>query len=199
MSQKIFDNDSVVICKIKITLTLKKSANLMICILNLSKVLMNEFYYDYIKNKYGKNSRLLVTDSDSLTYAIKTENVYEGFSKYKEMFDFNNYATESKYYDNSNKVLAGKMKDEITGAAVKEMFRLKPETYSFSVEDSIEHRKAKGINKNVVATISHDEYKDLLLNNKCLRYSINRIQNKNLKIGTYEINQIYLSCFDDKI
>ena len=89
------------------------------------------------------------------------------------------------------------MKDEITGVAVKEMFRLKPEMYSFSVEDNIEHRKAKGI--NVVATISHDEYKDLLLNNKCLRYSINRIQNKNLKIGTYEINQIYLSCFDDKI
>ena len=143
------------------------------------------------------NSRLLVTDSDSLTYAIKTKDVYEGFSKYKEMFDFNNYATESKYYDNSNRVLVGKMKDEITGVAVKEMFRLKPEMYSFSVEDSIEHRKAKGI--NVVATISHDEYKDLLLNNKCLRYSINRIQNKNLKIGTYEINQIYLSCFDDKI
>ena len=145
------------------------------------------------------NSRLLVTDSDSLTYAIKTKDVYEGFSKDKEMFDFNNYATESKYYDNSNRVLVGKMKDEITGVAVKEMFRLKPEMYSFSVEGSIEHRKAKGINKNVVATISHDEYKDLLLNNKCLRYSINRIQNKNLKIGTYEINQIYLSCFDDKI
>ena len=103
------------------------------------------------------NSRLLVPDFDSLTYAIKTKDVYEGFSKDKEMFDFNNYATESKYYDNSNRVLVGKMKDEITGVAVKEMFRLKPEMYSFSVEDSIEHRKAKGINKNVVATISHDE------------------------------------------
>ena len=103
------------------------------------------------------NSRLLVTDFDSLTYAIKTKDVYEGFSKDKEMFDFNNYATESKYYDNSNRVLVGKMKDEITGVAVKEMFRLKSEMYSFSVEDSIEHRKAKGINKNVVATISHDE------------------------------------------
>ena len=54
MSQKIFDNDLVAICKIKITLTLKKSVNLRMCIFNLSKVLMNEFYYGYIKNKYGK-------------------------------------------------------------------------------------------------------------------------------------------------
>ena len=70
--------------------------------------------------------------------------------------------------------------------------------YSFLADDSSEHRKAKGVNKNVVATISHDEYKDFLLNNKCLRHSINRIQSKNHKTGTYEIDKISLSCFDDK-
>ena len=56
------------------------------------------------------------------------------------------------------------------------------------------------INKQkVVATISHNEYKDVLLNKKCLRHSMNRIQSKDHKIGTYEINKISLSCFDDKI
>ena len=56
------------------------------CILELSKVLMYEFYYGYIKNKYGNNSRLLSTDTDSLIYEIKTENVYKDFSNDKEMF-----------------------------------------------------------------------------------------------------------------
>ena len=58
------------------------------CILDLSKVLMYEFHYDYIKNKYGNNSKLLFTDADSLLYEIKIRDVYEDFSKDKEMFDF---------------------------------------------------------------------------------------------------------------
>ena len=61
------------------------------CILQLSKVLMYEFHFDYIKNKFGNNSRLLFTDTDSLIYEIKTEDIYEDFSSNKEMFDFSNY------------------------------------------------------------------------------------------------------------
>ena len=82
------------------------------CILELSKVLMYEFHYDYIKNKYGNNSRLLFTDTDSLMYEIKTEDVYEDFSNDKEMFDFSNHSTKSKYYDNSNKLVISKVKNE---------------------------------------------------------------------------------------
>ena len=74
------------------------------CILELSKVLMYEFHYNYIKNKYGNNSRLLFTNTDILMYEIKTENVYEGFSNDKEMFNFSNYSTKSKCHDNSNKL-----------------------------------------------------------------------------------------------
>ena len=55
------------------------------------------------------------------------------------------------------------------------------------------------MNKSVVVTISHNEYKDVLLNNKCIRHSMNRIQSKDHRIETYEINKISLSCFDDKI
>ena len=126
MSHKIFDNDLVAIRKNKVTLTLNKPAYIGMCILELSKVLMYEFHYDYIKNKYGNNSRLLFTDTDSLMYEIKTEDVYEDFSNDKEMFDFNNYLTKSKCYDNSNKLVVAKMKDEIAGIAIEEFVGLKP-------------------------------------------------------------------------
>ena len=83
------------------------------CILELRKVLMYKFHYDYIENKYDNKSKLLFTDTDSLMYEIKTGDVYEDFSSDKEMFDFSNYSTKSKYYDDSNKLATGKMKDEI--------------------------------------------------------------------------------------
>ena len=67
------------------------------CILNFSKVLIYEFHYDYIKNKYFNNLRLFFTDTDSLMYEIKTKDVYDIFSKDKEMFDFSSYSTKSKY------------------------------------------------------------------------------------------------------
>ena len=71
--------------------------------------------------------------------------------------------------------------------------------YSFLVDDYSECRNAKDVNKNVVVTIGHNEYKDVLLNNKCLRHSVNGIQRKDHRIGTYEISKNSLSCFDDKI
>ena len=115
MQQKIFDNDLVAMRKRKVTLTLTKQANVRIFTLDLSKALMYEFYYDYIKNKYGNNSRLLFTDTDndSLMYEIKIDDVYEDFSKDKEMFDFSGYSVNSKYYDDSNELVVGKMKDQI--------------------------------------------------------------------------------------
>ena len=70
------------------------------CVLELSKVLIYGFYYDYIKNKYSINSKLLFTDTDSLMYEIKTEYVYEDFSKDKEMFAFSHCSSKSKYYNN---------------------------------------------------------------------------------------------------
>ena len=120
---------------------------------------------------------------------IKTEDVYENFSSDKEKFDFSNYLTKSKYYDNSIKLVIGKMKDEAGAFANEEFVGLKPKMYSFLV-DNREHKKPKGVKKNFVVTISHNDYKDLLLNKKCIRHSMNRIQGKDHIIGTYEINKI---------
>ena len=105
ISHKIFDHKFVAICKSKATLMLKKSAYIGISTLELIKVLIYAFYYDYIENKYVNNSRLLFTETDSLMHGIKSEDVYEDFSNDKEMFGFSNYSTVSKYYDNSNKLV----------------------------------------------------------------------------------------------
>ena len=67
------------------------------------------------------------------------------------------------------------------------------------MDDNSEHKKAKCVNRNIAAPISHNEYKDVLLNKICLRHLMNRIQNKDHKIGSFEINKISLSCFDDEI
>ena len=133
-------------------------------------------------------------------YEIRTEDVYKDFSDNKEMFDFSNYLTKSKYYDNSSNLLVGKMKDEtMKGVAIEEFFGLKSKINSYLVDDNSEDKKVKSVNKKVVATMSHNEYKDVLLNKKCLRHSMNRIQSKDHRIETYEINKISSSCFDDKI
>ena len=145
---------------------------------------MYKFHYDYIKNKYGNKSKLLFTGTDSSVYEIKTEDVYEGFSSNKEMFYFSNYLTKSKYHNDSNKLVIGKLKDETGGVAIEGFVGLKPKMYSYLLDNNSEHKKTKGVNRNVVATISHNEYKDVLLNKKCLRHSMNRIQSNDHKIGT---------------
>ena len=82
---------------------------------------------------------------------------------------------------------------------MKNFFGLKPNIYSYLVDDNSEQKKAKHVNRNVVATISRNEYKNVFLNKKYLNHPMNRIQSKNHGIGTYEVNETLLSCFDDKI
>ena len=197
ISHKRFDNSLVAMGKNKCSEALNKPTFNRMWILELNKVLIYEFHYGYIKNKYDNNSRLLFTDTDSLIYEIKTEDVYQDFSNGKEMFHFSNYLTKYKYHDHPNKLVVGKMKDEAAGVAIKEVFGLKPKMYSYLVDDNSEHKK--GLNRNLVATIRRNRYEEVLLNKKCLRDSMSRIQSKDQRIETYEIINISLSCFDDKI
>ena len=91
------------------------------------------------------------------------------------------------------------MKDENASVAIEEFVELKSKIYSYLVNDNSDNKTGKGVNRNVIATISHNKYKNVLLNKKSLRISINRIQSKDNKIGIYVINKISLRCFDDKI
>ena len=127
----------------------------------------------------------------------KTEDVYADISNDKEMFDFSNSSTKSKYFDNSKKLVVFKMKNEATGVMIEKFVGLKPTIHSHLVDDNSEHEIAKDVNKHAAATIGHNEYKDVLLNKKCLGHLMNRTQSKDHKIGTYEINKF--SYFDEEI
>ena len=94
MSHKILDDNLVAIRKRKFALKLNKSDYTGMFILELRKVLMYEFSYGYIKNKYDNKLKLLFTDTDSLIYDTKTEDFYEDFNSNKEMFNFSNYWTK---------------------------------------------------------------------------------------------------------
>ena len=121
---------------------------------------------------------------------IKTEYVYENFRKDKRIFDFSNYFdfSKSKYYDDSNKFVADKMRDETAGVTNDEFAALKPNMYPFLVNDISEHEKAKGVNKMLL--------QQKVMIQRCL---MNRMRSKNHRIGAYKIIKKNLLCFDDKI
>ena len=116
--------------KIKESLTLNRLAYVGMCILDLSKTLMYDFHYNYIKGKYGDRAKLLFTDTNSLTYEIEAEDVYNDFWNDKYMFDNSDYPENSPYYCNANKKVIGKFKDEACGVPIVEFIALKSKMYS---------------------------------------------------------------------
>ena len=136
----------------------------------------------------------MFSETDSLTDEIKSENVYEDFFKWKDLFDFSNYSKDSNFYDDANKKVIGKMKDEYGGAIIDQFVGLKSKMYSIRKINGSESSTAKGVN---MAT-EFNEFKNALFNKKIIRHKMKRIQAKKYKIGAYGIDKIPLSCFDDK-
>ena len=128
---KIFNENLVAVHKIKETLTLNRPAYVGMCILDLSKTLMYEFHYNYIKNQYGQKAKLLFTDTDSLAYEIETDDIYKDFWNDKEKFDNSDYPQYHKYFDTTNKKVIGKFKDEAAGIPITEFVGLRSKMYSY--------------------------------------------------------------------
>ena len=162
-------------------------------VLKLSKWSMYDFHYNFIKKNF--DTELLFTDIDNLTYEIKSENVYEEFFKWKDLFDFSNYSKDSKFFDETNKKVIGKMKDEFGGVIVDEFVGLKSKMYSIKKIDGKECNTVRGVS----IVIEFNKFKDVLFGKKIIRPKMKRIESKKHKLGTYEINKKSLSCFDDKI
>ena len=199
VSSKIFNENLVAVHKIKEAITLNRPAHVGMCILDLSKTLMYDFHYNYIKKKYGDRSKLLFTDTDSLTYEIEAEDVYQDFWNDKDKFDNSGYPENSPYYDNTNKKVIGKFKDEAASTPIVEFVGLKSKMYSYIKHDEKGRKTAKGIKKNVIKNyIKHEDYKNVLLNDKQLHHKMKTIGSQKHQLGSYEINKISLSCFDDK-
>ena len=178
--------------KVKETLTLSRPAYVGMCILGLSKTLMYDFHYNYIKKKYNDRARLLSTDTDSLTYEIEAEDVYKDFWNEKDMFENSDYPESSPQYCNVNKKITGKFKDEACGIPITEFIGLKSKMYSYVKDNEKGGRTAKGIN------IRHEDYKNTLINNEQMHNKMKTIRSQRRQLGSYEINKVSLNSFDDK-
>ena len=146
------------------------------CILDLSKLLMYDFHYNFIKVKYGDKVILLITDTDSLYYFILTEDVYEDFDNYRDLFDNSDYDKSSKYYFETNKKVIGKMKDESAGNIITAVTAPKPKMYSYLLEkadgDIKNNKKAKGVTKTVSQReLTHAHYVDCLFNSAISKHT----------------------------
>ena len=199
VSSKIFNENLVAVHKIKETLTLNRPAYVGMCILDLSKTLMYDFHYNYIKNKYGDKAKLLFTDTDSLTYEIETLNAYQDFWKDKHKFDNSDYPENSQYFNKTNKKVIGKFKDEAAGIPITEFVGLRSKMYSYVKDNDKGGKTAKGIKKNVIKNdIKHEDYKNVLFNNKQIHHKMKTIRSEKHQLGSFELNKTSLSCFDDK-
>ena len=125
VSQKIFSKHSVAVHEIKPVL-----------VFDLSKLLMYEFHYNYIGVKFGSGAKLLFTDTDSLVYEVKTDDVSENFYEDKRLFEFSDYPKDSRFYDPVDKKVICKMKGEVRGKIISDFVGLKSKMYSLVMADS---------------------------------------------------------------
>ena len=177
-----------------------KPIYLGLSILEISKILMYEFWYDYMKPKYGNKVKLCYTDTDSFIINIKTNDFYEDIPDDVECkFDTSNYEVNRPLPMGKNKKVIGLMKDELGGKIITEIATLRPKTYSYLTEDGREDKKAKGTKKCVIKKmIKFNDYKKCLLNDEVIFKSQQRFISKKHDVYNENINKIALSSNDDK-
>ena len=201
-SCKIFNENLISVHMKKTSLTMNKPVYLGMCILDLSKTIMYDFHYNYIKPKYGAKAKLLFTDTDSLMYEIQTEDFYKDISKdVKDRFDTSDYPENhpSGIPTGINKKVLGMFKDEAAGKRIKEFVGLRAKLYSFIMEDGKENKRCKGVKKQVVeSSITHEDYKTCLRTGKEQLRKQNILRSYEHEVFTEEVNKIALSALDDK-
>ena len=199
---KIFNENLVLVHMKKTNLIMNKPVYLGMCILDLSKTIMYDFHYNYIKTKYGDKAKLLFTDTDSLMYEIQTDDFYKDISgDVKERFDTSDYPENhpSGIPTGINKKVLGMFKDEAGGKNTAEFCGVRSKLYSIKMEEGEENKKCKGVKKQVVKDyITHEDYKTCLRTGKELYRKQNIIRSYEHEVYTEEVNKIALSAADDK-
>ena len=161
---------------------------------------MYEFWYDYMKPKYGNNVKLCYMDTDSFIINIKTEYFYKDIANdVEKRFDTSNYEVNRPLSTEKNKKVIGLMKDELGGKIITEFVTLRPKTYSYLTDDCKEDKKAKGTKKCVIKRIiKFNDYKNCLLKDEVILKSQQRFISKKHDVYTENINKIALSNNHDK-
>ena len=193
----------------KTTVKANKPIYLGLSILEISKILMYEFWYNYMKPKYNDNVRLCYMDTDSFVMHIKTNDFYKDFANdVEDRFDTSNYEVNTSETralarrplpTGKNKKVIGLMKNEIGGKIITEFVTLRPKTYSFLTDDGKEDKKAKGTKKCIIKKmIKFNDYKKCLLNGEIMLKSQQRFISNKHDVYTEDVNKIALSNDDDK-
>ena len=184
----------------KMRVKMNKPIYLGSSILDITKILMYEFWYDYIKPKYNDKVKLCYMDTDNFITSIKTNDFYKDIANdVEKRIDTSNYELNAPLPTGKNKRVIGLMKDELGGKIITEFVTLRPKTYSYLTDDGKEDKKAKGTKKCVIKRmIKFNDYKNCLLKDKVLLKFQQRFRSKKHDVYTENINKIALSNNDDK-
>ena len=183
ITHKILSKNYAAIHEIKPILMINKPIYVGFAVPGLNKCLMYDFHYNFIKKHF--DAELLCTDTDSLTDEIKSEDVCEEFFKHKHLFDFSNYPKDSKFLDETYRII-GKMKDVSGGKVNSEFVGLKSKMYSMENTDGKKTNTAKG---HIATTFK--EFKNTLFNKKMIRHKMRRIQSKNINLEQMKSTKSY--------
>lgn len=180
-------------------LTLNRPIYIGFCVLDLSKTLMYNWHYHYVKQKYPDiKSKLLFTDTDSLVYKIQTEDLFNDMLEDQHKFDFSGYSHDHICYSTENKKVIGKMKDELNGVLMREFVGLRAKMYSLEY-DNKSMKKAKGVKKYVIKkNINHADYRSSLFNSEEYLHQMNSIRSMKHILYSLRQNKRTLSAYDDK-
>lgn len=166
----IFDENLVAIHMKKTKLVFNKPVYLGMCILDLSKMLMYDFHYNYMKSKYGSKAKLLFTDTDSLAYEVQTDDFFKDISgDVAAKFDTSNFPKNhpSGIEAGHNMKVVGMFKDEAGGKIIEEFVGLRAKLYSYKILSGVEEKKCKGVKKpSVKKSIKFEDYKECLFTGK---------------------------------
>ena len=210
----IFDEHLVAIHMKKTEVYFNKPIYVGQAILDLSKTLMFDFHYNYIKKKYGEKAELLMTDTDSLMYLIQTDDVYNDIKKdVKKKFDTSNFPDvhPSGIKTGVNEKVVGKFKNEAAANNITHFVGRSSKLYSYLIEMQYEKngkldvpkedtiRKAKGVKKSVIKkSLTFEDYKKCLFSEEKVLKEMNIIRSQNHDIYSMNVNKVALSSNDDK-
>ena len=177
---------------------MNKPVYLGLSILEISETLMYEFWYDYMKPKYGDNVKLCYMDTDSFILHTKIEDFYKDIAnEIEKRFDTSNYEVNRPLPTGKNKKVIELMKGELGGNIMTKFCVLRLKTYSYLMDggDKETKRRKKCVIKR---RLNFNDYKDCLLNNEIVLKSQQRFKSERHDVYTEEINKIALSSNDDK-
>ena len=197
---KCFSEKLVAIEMKKTKIKINKPIYLGVSILEISKIFMYEFWYDYMKPKYGDTVKLCYMDTDSFIMHIKTEAFYKDIANdVEKRFDTSNFEVDRPLSTGKNKKVMGLMKDELGGKIITEFVALRLKNYSYLTNDCKEDKKAKGTKKCVIKReLKFNNYEDCLLNDKVVLKSQQRFKSERHNVYTENVNKITLSSNHDK-